>query len=382
MTPTMYFEDFLAYYEKAHRLQEMNISSPTGRDLATQQVGDPLMDWIPIYDTVERRYAGFSNALQQVWFGSANPKRWQALPEFDGARAALTELDWMFVFLIHRITGSGASFSHDHGFRNSIVADMVRNGPQAGDMKRYVLSEMRAGRPIFTSIGNQIPAFMQPTPVQVAYKRPSELYIDQAAPRLVHETLRWLQAQPKPVGIKEAVEKACEIQSACGQRKFHFVLTAWVMDLGEMMPHYVDPHSHVGYGKNALEAFALMFDGFKQRHAEAAMDYLIGALEERGYARGALRPYSLEDVACDTVRYVEHYVPKGFELLHPLQVMNAALVRHRERHRTFHAHLARWGATWVEEAHDIFIHDAERYHRATALHAEGNHQQLQRVLEL
>jgi hypothetical protein len=72
-------------------------------------------------------------------------------------------MDWFYLFMIHRVTGSGASFSYDHGFRNSILADMAMNADNMIHMRNYVLSEMRTGRPIFTSIGNQIPQFPKPT---------------------------------------------------------------------------------------------------------------------------------------------------------------------------------------------------------------------------
>ena len=34
-------------------------------------------------------------------------------------------VEWFFVFLLHRITGSGASFEADHGYRNSILPEIA-----------------------------------------------------------------------------------------------------------------------------------------------------------------------------------------------------------------------------------------------------------------
>ena len=350
MTPTAYFDDFVAYYEKAYALQELNISSPTGRDPGAMDVfgyeelhvADPLMHFITIYDCVERRYAGFSNALQQVWFGSENPKRWQVDPRFDESRAALTDIDWLWVFLVHRVTGSGASFSHDHGFRNSIIADMMLHGPQAGEMKQYLMREMSSGRAVFTSIGNQIPPFPKPAP---PFRRGSELYLSEFAPRLCYDMVMWLRAQPTRPGVQQVADQACAFHRDYGVKQFKFVLTAWAMDMAEYMPHRVDPHSHVHYGKNALESLDLLFTyGRGRRNYEAAMDYTIDELERRGFSRDILRPYSLEDVLCDYVRYIERFVPKGYEHLKPQHVENASAVDHPNRHRSYYAVKERHGS--------------------------------------
>lgn len=349
MNVTAYFEDFLGYYDKAYALQTLNISSPTGRDPGVMDVfgyeelhvADPLMHFITIYDCVERRYAGFSNALQQVWFGSENPKRWQIDTRFDGMHDQLTTIDWLWVFLVHRVTGSGASFSHDHGFRNSIIADMVLRGPQAGDMKRYLLSEMRQGRAVFTSIGNQIPPFPKPHP---PYSRGSELYLSEFAPRLCWDMWQWLTKHGGPrMSVQAVADKACALHREYGVKQFKFVLTAWAMDIAEYMPHFVDPHSHVHYGKNALESLNLLFENFSQKRAEQAMDHITNTLHERGYPREILKPYSLEDVLCDYVRYIERYVPKGYEHLKPHHVENTSRVEHPNRHASYHA---------VRERHD------------------------------
>lgn len=332
MNTTEYFDDFLAYYRKAEALQRMNLSSPTGRDVNTQQVGDPLMDYVTIYDCVERRYAGFSNALQQIWFGSKNPKQWQADDAFDDAHQRFTELEWLWIFLVHRVTGSGASFAHDHGFRNSIVRDMAVSCDQAGEMKRFLLARMYENRPVFTSIGNQIPPFPKPFGL---YKRGSEAYFDNFAPRLVMDMWRWLKAEKAArvtlprLTVAQVADRACQLHREYGLKQFHFVLTAWAMDIAEYMPHYVDPYSHVHYGKNALESLALMFDGFKASKCDEAMDMIMAGLEQR------LRPYSLEDVLCDYTRYLEHYVPKGYGHLEPWQVENRSSVNHPVRHSSY-----------------------------------------------
>jgi hypothetical protein len=348
--PTRYWKDFTRYYDWAVELQGINVSSEDGRNPHESDdlhVPDPLMHYITIYDVVERKYAGFSNAIQQIWHGSDNPKRWQIDKRFDGIHETYTERDWLWLFLLHRVTGSGASFSYDHGFRNSILSDMAFSSGDAEDMRKYVLSEMRTGRPIFTSIGNQIPPFPKPSG---EYKRGGELYIGEYMTRLVDATYQYLQDSGGGLSIAETVDWVNQWHKDNGLKQFIFVLTAWIMDIAEYMPHYVDQYSRVHYGSNAVEALELLFDGrgFKNKKMflDAAMDYVVEHLHspyaEDDKKRGIGKAYSLEDVCCDYVRYVGCYVPKGYEHLEPWQVTHNSLIDDYPKHHTWVKHVTRY----------------------------------------
>lgn len=347
LIPTKHWDNFLQYYDRCCTLMEINIGSENGRDTSEPlHVDDPLMHHITIYDVVERRFAGFSNALQQVWLGSHNPKRWQVDKRFDGVHEKLSEDDWLFVFLIHRLTGSGASFAWDHGFRNSIIADMVNDCSNKEEMCRYVLEEMEGGRAIFTSIGNQIPPFPKP---DGPYSRGSELYIGEYAIPLVESLYAELKQWNKSKSIREVVDWIHDWHRERGLKRFHFVMTAFVMDIAEYMPHYIDRYSRVNYGKNAIEALELLFDseGFKTKmdFLDAAMDYICQNLQSPmspdDQERGMGKPYSLEDVACDYVRYVGCYVPEGYDHLEPWQVTNNSLVDDYPKHWRWEKHVER-----------------------------------------
>jgi hypothetical protein len=333
LNPTIYFDDFLQYYAKAARLQDANIASPHGRDPhdARHHVDDPLMDYIPIYDCVERRYAGFSNALQQLWYGSANPKAWQREAAYDDL--SLTSEDWLWVFLVHRVTGSGASFAHDHGFRNSVLPDIVWAGDRYAQQRKLLELIRDKDRPCFTSIGNQIPAFPKPRP---PFKTGGERYFAEFALELVRDVHEFCWAG-KQQTITDVVDWIGGWTKDHGLKNFKFVYTAWVMDIAEYFPKRVDPASHVYYGANCEEAFDLMFDssGFRNRglRDRAAMELICERVEDGSHP--AL-PYSLEDVACDYIRYVECYVPAGYEHLEPWQVHNRSLVPDHPKHRSFY----------------------------------------------
>lgn len=344
---TRYWEDFQQYYDWALSLQRINIGSKNGRDTSEDlHVPDPLMHYITIYDVVERKYAGFSNAIQQVWCGSENPKQWQIEQKFDGIHEVYSEKDWLWLFLIHRVTGSGASFSWDHGFRNSILSEMALNANDHEDMRKFVLDEMRLGRPIFTSIGNQIPPFPKP---RDNYKRGSELYISEYMTSLVTDTHEYLEKSAGGLSVAATVDWVNAWHKSKGLKQFHFVITAWVMDIAEYMPHYVDRYSKVNYGRNAVEALELLFDGksFKNKREflDAAMDYVVSNLNspdsEDDQERGLGKAYSLEDVCCDYVRYVGCYVPKGYEDLAVWQVTNNSMISDYPKHHSYVKHLAK-----------------------------------------
>lgn len=348
IVPTQHWDNFVQYYDRCVELQKINISSEDGRDTSEDlHVDDPLMHYITIYDVVERKYAGFSNAIQQIWYGSENPKRWQIDSAFDGLRTKYNEQDWLTLFLLHRVTGSGASFSYDHGFRNSILNDMAKVADNKYDMIRFVFNEMTQGRAIFTSIGNQIPPFPKP---EGPYDRGSELYIAEYIVPLVMELHENLIKWNKSKSIREVVDWIHTWHNARGLKKFHFVMTAFVMDIAEYMPHYIDQYSRVNYGANAVEALTLLFknNGAKNKleFLDASMDYIVENLHSPMAAddveRGMGKAYSLEDVACDYVRYVGCYVPKGYEHLEPWQVTHNSLITDYPKHWTYEKHIERW----------------------------------------
>lgn len=343
---TIYWEDFQQYYDKAVILQTININSEKGRDTSEDlHVNDPLQHYITIYDTVDREFAGFSNAIQQIWFGSKNPKKWQIDKRFDSFNP--DTVSWFFLFLIHRVTGSGASFSYDHGFRNSILAEMCLNADNMVDMKDYVLSQMKTGRPIFTSIGNQIPQFPKPNAI---YEKGSQLYISEYMPSLVQDFCNVVQDNPLSMSIRDGVDWINDWHVERGLKRFHFVMTAFVMDVAQYFPDLIDPWSQVNYGKNAIEALNLLFknEGYKQQEfLDIAMDKICqrfrSPYDKRDNERNLGKGLSLEDVACDYVRYVECYVPKGYEHLEPWQVKNNSLIPDHPKHWTYYKHLTQKG---------------------------------------
>ena len=344
---TIYWEDFQNYYDNASKLQTLNISSVNGRDTTENlHVNDPLQHYITIYDTVDREFAGFSNAIQQIWHGSANPKQWQIDARFDNYNCDVS--GWFWLFLTHRITGSGASFTYDHGFRNSILKDMALAGNNIDYMQDYLMAEIKSTRPLFTSIGNQIPMFPKPI---APFMKASEYYIAEFMPILVKDFAEHVQLYPLKYSIRDHVNWINNWHTEKGLKNFHFVMTAFVMDVAQYFPHLIDPYSQVNYGSNAVKALTLLFknNGHKTKLAflDAAMEKICeefrSPYDTRDEQRNMGKGLSLEDVACDYVRYVQCYIPKGYEHLLPWQVENRSLIQNHQKHLTYINHLLKVG---------------------------------------
>ena len=71
--PTRYYDEFLKYFDLALSQQKKcNVSegAPYGMiKHAESDMGDDLMEHVELYDVVERKYAGFSQIVNDVFYG-------------------------------------------------------------------------------------------------------------------------------------------------------------------------------------------------------------------------------------------------------------------------------------------------------------------------
>jgi hypothetical protein len=108
--------------------------------------------------------------------------------------------------------------------------------------------------------------------------------------------------------IQSMVDKMLYWLRSNGFKQYKFIVTAWVMDMAEYYPQFVDQDSHCYMGKNAMRSLDLMYtskDIPKKKFYDVALDDLCKTLNNK--------PYNLEDVLCDSVRYWANYVPKNYE---------------------------------------------------------------------
>lgn len=314
--------ELLNYFYRAKQLQEANLGLTKRKSC-----GDRLQDSIPIYDTVQRRYAGFSNVLEQLWYGPKAPKYVQnnlasrAYPRFLG-----TPIEWLYLCLVHRMTGSGASFERDHGWRNTIVPQIALR-QNLTDMAKYAREHPG---PSGTSIGNQFPAVQKISwerLEQVNARNSLQFYLGVAGPLLVQKFDHWVRAQQRPVTVKQTVDHALEINASFGEKNFHFQLTAWAMDIGEYLPELVDPGSDCYHGKNAQEAVNLCFSPRIKMKPQEVLDRSTRVLCDIT----GVYPYDMEDVFCDFIRWVENYVPKhGYQHVIDQKIFNSSSLKHHK----------------------------------------------------
>ena len=284
------------YYPRAKWLQDnVNWGPLKYRDPETNEaINDDLMQDIDIYDCFTRNAAGFSNVLQDLKFGSKTPKwHWQK----EERRAISASNDsinwdlktWLYVFLCHRIIGSGASFENDHGYRNNIVQHWGKHR-DIQDMVDHMVATKAAKVPMFTSIGNQPPA---------PRKGVSNVcFMSKELPDLIHRFSDWLSESKR--GHQEIVDYLNRYNKEVGHRKFNFVYAAFSMDCSDYYPELVDEHSHTYLCNNAVRCMGRLSTGWK---SDAFMDLLR--------ERTGGKPKDLEDVMCDFVRFGQNYVPRG-----------------------------------------------------------------------
>lgn len=327
MVKTEFFSDFKEYYNKAKILQNMNCNN-----LKTK-VNDPIMDNITIYDTVNRKYAGFSKVLEDL-HGVRTRKDLIKLPCL---KEVLSTKEYHFLHLLHRFTGSGASFQptylpdgtrnpKEHGYHNSIVGRVASvMAMDSFEGARHLIVNNK--EPMVTSTGNQPPSLKNPDPSK--YRLAQQYYFDQVAESFVNDYMTFLMNNEyknnKPTGIKEAVDFCLAWHKAKGFKQWHFVLTAFVMDTAEYYPELVDPTSHCYYGANCVRAFDLMFLKEKTDPKKKAQFQELCMAELCKEVNG--RPYDVEDVCCDYIRYLVQYVPKGYNDLTDEQKQNNSTLK-------------------------------------------------------
>ena len=309
MIRTVFYEDFIEYHWRAKKLQDRN----TGKGHPKSLTLDPLMDNVAIYDCVERKYAGFSNALEDL-HGTRLPKDARRLPKYD-----FDLYSWNFMHLFHRFTGSGASFESDHGYRNSHVGRLA----EIGDVDKMVEYILENKKPMVTSIGNQPPSLKNPDPEK--YRLAQQYYFVEHARDFIKEYTDFLQLGPIK-SIKQAVDWCLDWHSDKGFKRWKFVMTAFVMDNAEYNPDLVDPKSHCYYGKNATNSMSLMYKksaGDAKKRGSWEEQMMTDLVKATGN-----KPYNLEDVLCDYIRYLKEYIPANdYDHLTPVQKRNDSILK-------------------------------------------------------
>ena len=319
MIKTRYYEDFLKYFELA-KDQQIKCNVPNFGEHLSSNMNDDLMENVELYDVVERKYAGFSQIINDIFYGwtdkhpywsrmqagAATPQRELVANNWTGKTHSLDT--WLFLFILHRVCGSAINYAtKPSGYHNTILFKLhLADGIE--DMKKIIKAEGKMGKPFYTSVGYQFPAFPKPTS---EYKKGGDYFLCEYAPKLAQALACYL-ATPGKKDLREVGEFMLSWNQEHGLRRYAFQYAAVVADIADWFPHFVNRESMFYYGTNAVECISYLATNDRKLKKEDFLDeVMIQIYEDTGSV-----PYNAEDVCCDYIRWVENYVRPGADYAH------------------------------------------------------------------
>ena len=352
---TEYYDEFLRYYGLAKWQHDNCNLGRVPHDKSP--FDDDLMKHVHLYDVVERKYAGFTQILLDLWYGTSNNHPYhQKLHE---VRKGIAEKsnhlhsywslpEWLYVFILHRVTGSGINYGKKHsGYHNTLLPDLL----ECRTIEEMVEKVQRAQKSFYTSVGYQFPAFPKP---QRGFKKGGDFFLGVYAPVLARQLAEWLVAGEKK-SLREVGEWMFEWNRKQGLRAFKFQYAATVADIADFFPQLVHVDSSFFYGTNAVECISYL--AVKPKKMKP-LDFLDSVMEQAMQDTGGM-PYDLEDVACDTIRWIENYVRPGHDY------------DHLDRDKVFSSHRLWWHPYGRQKKHlehklvssfnDIGVHPSDDY---------------------
>jgi len=319
MIKTEYYYDFLKYFELA-KDQQIKCNVPNFMPHLESGLKDDLMLNVELYDVVERKYAGFSQIVNDIFYGwtdkhpywdrmqagQATAQRELVAKNWTGRTHSLET--WLYLFILHRVTGSAINYgTKPSGYHNTLLFKL-HLANDIDDMKKIIKAEGKLGKPFYTSIGYQFPAFPKPTS---DYKKGGDYFLCEYAPRLAKELSHFL-AIPGKKDLREIGQFMLDWNVENGLRQYKFQYAAVVADIADWFPHFVNKESMFYYGTNAVECISYLAKNDNKLKKEDFLDEVMMQIYED---TGSV-PYNAEDVCCDYIRWVENYVRPGDDYAH------------------------------------------------------------------
>lgn len=318
MELTEYYDEYIRYYQLAKDQQaKCNLGSVPYLE---SNMNDDLMEHVELYDVVERKYAGFSQIVNDVFYGwTPEHPYWDKMEkghhtyqrktiatDWTGKQKDFGLPEWLYVFLLHRVTGSGINYAQKpSGYYNTLLPHLYKFNT-IEDMARFVNVYPY---PFYTSVGYQFPSFPKPAP---GYKRGGDYYLCEYAPRLCRELAEWLEGNNQKKDLREIGEWMFDWNAKNGLRAYRFQYAAFVADIADWFPQYVNLESPFYYGTNAVECISYLGINTQRVQKEKFLDQIM----EKIYDDTGAYPYNAEDVCCDFIRWVENYVKPGADYNH------------------------------------------------------------------
>jgi len=312
---TRYYSDFLRYHEMATTQQaECNLGTVPHEK---GSVKDPLMQHVHLYDVVNRKYAGFTQILLDLWYGLSpnhpyadklHDVRRPICKAFNGVQSTWSMEDWLYVFLVHRVTGSGINYAKKPSGYNNTILPHLKYCESIDDMVKVIIGRSVETK-IYTSVGYQFCAFPKSPS---GFKLGGDYYLAEFAPRLARDLAEVLPS--KRWNLRDLGHWMWDWNKRNGLRAYKFQYAAFVADVADFYPGHVDRTSAFFYGSNAEECISYLANplGKGRKNSVDFLDAVMGRI----YQDTGSVPYDAEDIACDYIRYVENYVRPGHDYDH------------------------------------------------------------------
>jgi len=338
ITTTKYYDEFIRYFNLAlDQQQKSNLGHTPHQD---SDMNDPLMEQIELYDVVERKFAGFSQIVNDVFYGwTEDHPYWSRMEEglvtsqrlevaknWTGKQDVFGLEEWLYVFILHRVCGSAINYAtKPSGYHNTILFDLW----QSDTIEQMCEQVKSRTTPFYTSVGYQFPAFPKPPQPEVqenvfvgmsgfeapkfTYKRGGDYFLCEFAPRLARDMANYLRKGPKK-DLRELGEWMFKWNTDNGLRAYRFQYAAVIADVCDWFPEFMNRESMFYYGTNAVECIGYLADtkDGKGKKSEPFLDAVMTKIYEE---TGSL-PYNAEDVACDFIRWIENYMRPGADYNH------------------------------------------------------------------
>lgn len=322
---TKYYDEYLRYFKMAKEQQDLcNVSKQEPYGMLTHaesRIPDDLMCQVELYDVVERKFAGFSQIVNDAFYGwteehpywkkmeagKITTQRETVAKAWTGKHSDFKLAEWLYIFILHRVCGSAINYAtKPSGYHNTLLFTL-HEAKTIEDMTKIVNT---FPKPFYTSVGYQFPAFPKP-PAGSEYKRGGDYYLTEYAPRLARDMAEWLEKGRKR-DLRELGSYMLDWNTKNGLRKYFFQYAAVVADIADWYPQYVNVESHFYYGTNARECISYLARPTRVMKEEQFLDSVM----TRIYKDTGALPYNAEDVCCDFIRWVENYVRPGADYNH------------------------------------------------------------------
>jgi len=308
-----------AYYDEMVRYAAMAKTQQIECNLGTiphleGSVKDDLMRHVELYDVVNRKYAGFTQIVLDLFYNTTTDHpyahklhdvRKPICKSFEGVEYVWGLSEWLYVFIVHRVTGSGINYAKKPSGYNNTILPKFWSCDTIEQMAQVIASREST---IYTSVGYQFPAF--PKPID-GYKLGGDYFLCHYAPKLARNLAEWLESKSRH-DLRDIGEWMFEWNKQQGLRAYKFQYAAVVSDIADFFPQYVNKSSPFFYGSNAVEYLKYAAKPLSKGKEQDFLDEVtMKFCKDIGSTA-----YDGEDIFCDGIRWIENYVRPGHDYNH------------------------------------------------------------------